>query len=126
MSHQIDVRVAPDTNVPAGAPLRGGGGVRQVPALKIVTPGDFIEDKDQAMSVITLRLPDDQHGRLKDMAKVQGISLNKLFEQLTARILTENDLELRYRRLAASGSPERGLELLDRIEKPAETAPHAP
>ena len=78
------------------------------------------------MSVITLRLPDDQHGRLKDMAKVQGISLNKLFEQLTARILTENDIELRYRRLAASGSPERGLELLDRIEKPAETAPRAP
>ena len=69
------------------------------------------------MSVITVRLPDDQHQRLKTIAHARGISLNKLFEQLTTQALTENDIELRYRRLAAAGSPERGLELLDKIEK---------
>lgn len=69
------------------------------------------------MSVITVRLPDDQHQRLKTIAQARGISLNKLFEQLTTQALTENDIELRYRRLAAAGSPERGLELLDKIEK---------
>lgn len=69
------------------------------------------------MSVLTIRLPEDQHQRLKAMAQARGISLNKLFEQLTAQALTENDIELRYRRLAASGSVKRGLELLDVIDQ---------
>ena len=68
------------------------------------------------MSVVTLRLPDDQHQRLKAMAQARGISLNKLFETLTAQALTENDIELRYRRLAASGSAKRGIELLDKLQ----------
>lgn len=69
------------------------------------------------MSVVTLRLPDDHHRRLKAMARARGISLNKLLEQLTAQALTENDIELRYRRLAAMGSPRRGLELLDQLDR---------
>ena len=69
------------------------------------------------MSVVTLRLPDDQHQRLKSMAQARGLSLNKLLEQLSAQALTENDIELRYRRLAASGSIKRGLELLDRLDQ---------
>lgn len=69
------------------------------------------------MSVVTLRLPDDQHQRLKAMAQSRGISLNKLFEALTAQALTENDIELRYRRLAATGSSKRGLELLDKLDR---------
>lgn len=69
------------------------------------------------MSVVTLRLPEDQHQRLKAMAQARGISLNKLFEQLTAQALTENDIEVRYRRLAANGSTQRGLELLDYIDQ---------
>lgn len=69
------------------------------------------------MSVVTLRLPDDQHQRLKSMAQARGLSLNKLLEQLSAQALTENDIELRYRRLAASGSVKRGLELLDKLDQ---------
>lgn len=69
------------------------------------------------MSVVTLRLPEDQHQRLKAMAQARGVSLNKLFEQLTSQALTENDIELRYRRIAASGSAERGLALLDKLDR---------
>lgn len=69
------------------------------------------------MSVVTLRLPDDQHQRLKTMARARGLSLNKLLEQLSAQALTENDIELRYRRLAAAGSAKRGLELLDKLDQ---------
>ncbi len=69
------------------------------------------------MSVVTVRLPEDQHQRLKAMAQARGISLNKLFEQLTAQALTENDFELRYRRMAATGSHTRGLELLDKLDR---------
>lgn len=69
------------------------------------------------MSVVTLRLPDYQHQRLKSMAQARGLSLNKLLEQLSAQALTENDIELRYRRLAATGSVKRGLELLDKLDQ---------
>lgn len=69
------------------------------------------------MSVVTLRLPEDQHQRLKAMAQARGVSLNKLFEQLTSQAFTENDIELRYRRIAASGSAERGLALLDKLDR---------
>ena len=51
------------------------------------------------------------------MAQSRGVSLNKLFEQLTAQALTENDIEVRYRRMAAIGSVERGLELLDQLDR---------
>ena len=66
---------------------------------------------------MTLRLPDDQHQRLNSMAQARGLSLNKLLEQLSAQALTENDIELRYRRLAATGSIKRGLELLDKLDQ---------
>jgi predicted transcriptional regulator len=72
---------------------------------------------ESEMSVVTLRLPDDQHQRLKSMAQARGLSLNKLLEQLSAQALTENDIELRYRRLAATGSIKRGLELLDKLDR---------
>ena len=37
------------------------------------------------MSVLTIRLPDDQHERLRALAEHRGISLNKLFEEFAAR-----------------------------------------
>jgi hypothetical protein len=72
---------------------------------------------EEEMSVVTVRLPEDQHQRLKAMAQARGISLNKLFEHLTAQALTENDIEIRYRRMAATGSAARGLELLDKLDR---------
>jgi predicted transcriptional regulator len=68
------------------------------------------------MSVVTLRLPDDQHRRLKEVAKARGVSLNRLLEQMTVQALTEHDVELRVRHLAATGSAARGLELLDKLD----------
>ena len=44
------------------------------------------------MSTITLRLPDTQHERLKDLAAAKGVSLNKLLEELTARVIAEADI----------------------------------
>ena len=87
------------------------------PDLTLATAATFMETWRKDMSVVTLRLPKDQHQRLKAMAQSRGISLNKLFEQLTAQALTENDIELRYRRMAATGSAERGLELLEKLDR---------
>ena len=68
------------------------------------------------MSTITLRLPDDKHDRLRQLAKRQNMSLNKLFEELSTVVLSEFDAETRFRARAAVGSREEGLELLARLD----------
>jgi predicted DNA-binding protein len=68
------------------------------------------------MSVLTIRLPEDQHERLKSLAARRGISLNKLFEEFSTRAITESDMEARFMARAMRGSPAAGLDLLERIE----------
>jgi predicted HicB family RNase H-like nuclease len=43
------------------------------------------------MATLTIRLPDDKHARLKDLALSRGISINKLIEELSTIALTEFD-----------------------------------
>lgn len=69
------------------------------------------------MSVMTIRLPDAQHERLRQLAKTRGVSINKVIEELATRALTEFDLETRFRTRAARGDPEEGLRLLDRLDR---------
>ena len=68
------------------------------------------------MATVTVRLPDDKHERLKLMAKHHGVSLNKLFEELSTTALAEFDVETRFRVRAGRGSIERGLEILGRLD----------
>jgi predicted transcriptional regulator len=69
------------------------------------------------MATMTIRLPDDQHERLKRLAKARGVSVNKLIEEFSIRATTEYDVEARFRLAAAKGDPQRGLELFARLEK---------
>lgn len=69
------------------------------------------------MSVLTIRVPDGKHQRLKHLAKSRGISLNKLIEELSTVALAQHDAEMRFRVLAARGSVERGLKLLDKLDR---------
>jgi predicted DNA-binding ribbon-helix-helix protein len=69
------------------------------------------------MSTITLRLPDTQHERLKDLAAAKGVSLNKLLEELTARVIAEADTEVRFRARAARGNAAEGLRILERLDE---------
>jgi len=68
------------------------------------------------MSVLTIRLPDDQHERLRTLAEHRGISLNKLFEEFATRAVTEFDSEMRFRVRAARGNVAVGLALLDKLD----------
>ena len=68
------------------------------------------------MSILTLRLPDDQHERLRTLAAHRGISLNKLFEEFSTRAVAEFDCEMRFRLIAARGDPAEGLKLLDKLD----------
>jgi len=69
------------------------------------------------MSTLTIRLPNDQHERLKALAASRGTSLNKLFEELTTRALTEFDAETRFRLRAAKGDKARGLDILEKLDR---------
>ena len=68
------------------------------------------------MSTLTIRLPDDKHERLKALAKQRRMSVNKLIEELSTQALAEFDMENRFRALAAQGSKEKGLALLERLD----------
>jgi len=68
------------------------------------------------MSVLTIRIPQSKHERLKNLAKARGLSVNKLMEELSTIALVQHDAELRFRALAARGSRKTGLELLDKLE----------
>ena len=69
------------------------------------------------MAAISIRLSDEKHERLKELAKSKNISVNKLIEELATIALTEFDAETRFKLRASRGSVERGLELIERAKK---------
>ncbi len=69
------------------------------------------------MATLTIRLPDNKHERLRQLAKQRKISMNKLIEELSTIALAQFDAETRFRARAARGSAEAGLRLLDKLNK---------
>lgn len=68
------------------------------------------------MSTLTIRLPDDKHLRLRELARRRSMSINKLMEELATISITEFDAETRFRALAARGSAKKGLALLEKLD----------
>ena len=68
------------------------------------------------MATLTIRLPDQTHMRLKELARKRNISVNKLFEQWSTTAIAEFDAEMRFRAMAMQGSRELGLHLLDKLD----------
>ena len=69
------------------------------------------------MATMTIRLPDEKHQRLQRLAKSQGVSLNRLVDDLSSVALAQYDAELRFQALAAKGNRARGLRLLDKLDR---------
>ena len=69
------------------------------------------------MAAINIRLSDEKHERLKQLAKSKNISVNKLMEELATIALTEFDAKTRFELLASRGSVERGLELIRQAQQ---------
>lgn len=68
------------------------------------------------MGTITLRLPDSKHERLKQYAKEQGVSLNKLFDEFATVALAQFDAKTRFELKAAKGDVAKGLQMLDKLD----------
>lgn len=69
------------------------------------------------MATMTIRLPDDKHERLKQLAASRGVSLNKLFEEFSTQAISEADAYTRFQIYAAQGNAKRGLKTLDRLDE---------
>jgi len=68
------------------------------------------------MSVVTLRIPDEKHMRLKQLAASRNTSVNRLFDELATILLVQNDVTVQFRAAAEKGDPARGLALLDKLD----------
>ena len=68
------------------------------------------------MRRVTIRLPDDTHGRLREVARQRGMSMNKLMEELSTVAIAQYDAETRFRAMAARGSAAEGLRILDKLD----------
>ncbi len=69
------------------------------------------------MATLTIRLPNDKHSRLKELAQSRGISINKLMEELSTIALAEYDTNNRFKVMAAMGNPQEGLAILDKLDR---------
>jgi predicted transcriptional regulator len=69
------------------------------------------------MATLTIRLPDDKHARLRELAQSRGISINKLMEELSTIALTEFDAYNRFKIMTAMGDPQEGLAILDKLDR---------
>jgi len=69
------------------------------------------------MSILTIRLPDDKHGRLRELAKARSVSVNKLMDELATIALANHDARTRFEVRAARGEPDKGLALLARLDQ---------
>jgi predicted transcriptional regulator len=68
------------------------------------------------MTTLTIRLPDDTHARLRQLAKQRKMSLNKLIEELSTIALTQFEAETRFRARATQESVATGLQLLKKLD----------
>jgi predicted transcriptional regulator len=68
------------------------------------------------MANLTIRLPDDKHTRLKQLAQTRGLSINKLIEELSTIALAEFDAYTRFKAMAATGHPEEGFKILAKLD----------
>lgn len=75
------------------------------------------------MATLTIRIPDDKHLRLKQLAEARGISINKLIEELSTIALAEFDNYSRFKIMAARGDVKEGLRLLDKLDTLTKKAP---
>lgn len=75
------------------------------------------------MGTLTIRLPDDKHRRLRELARQRGVSLNRLVDELTTTALAEADAYTRFQIRAARATATEGLQLLDKLDQQARSAP---
>jgi predicted transcriptional regulator len=68
------------------------------------------------MATLSIRLPDDMAERLKYIAKLCDISMNKLMFELSTQVLAEEEAKQRVIAAQLRGNPKKALQLLDELD----------
>jgi hypothetical protein len=68
------------------------------------------------MSILTIRLPDSKHERLKEVARARGLSVNKYIEELATTALVQQDAQTQFLLRASRGDVAKGLAALDKLD----------
>ena len=68
------------------------------------------------MTTLSIRLPDDMAKKLKNIANVRDISLNKLMFELSTQALAEEEAKQRFLAAQLRGNPKRALQLLNDLD----------
>ena len=68
------------------------------------------------MTSLSIRLPDDMAEKLKNIAKVRDMSLNKLMVELSAQFLAEEEAKQRLIAAGLRGNPKQALQLLNELD----------
>lgn len=56
------------------------------------------------MSALIIRLPDEKHERLKQLAKARKVSVTKLIDEMATILLADHDAYIRFELRAAQGA----------------------
>lgn len=67
------------------------------------------------MSVLTLRVNDEKHERIRNLAGSRGVSVNKLMDEAMTLMLAKYDIETRFKARAMKGDIKAGIALLDKV-----------
>lgn len=65
------------------------------------------------MSILTIRLPEDKHERLRALAQRRKISVNRLVDELATVALANHDAHARFLMRRKRGSPAKAIKLLE-------------
>lgn len=65
------------------------------------------------MTTLSISLPDETAERLKQIAILRGISLNKLMCELSTQLLAEEDTKQCFLATQLRGNPQKALQLLE-------------
>lgn len=74
------------------------------------------------MTTLTIQLPDDTAGRLEDVARSRGLSVDQLLAELGHQALADWEAETRFRAMAAEADKAAALAVLDRLDDSASSA----
>ena len=69
------------------------------------------------MSTVTLRIATEKHERLRALAALQGVSMNRLLDELATIALAQHDAETRFRARADRGLPAKGMQVLAKLDR---------
>ena len=69
------------------------------------------------MATLTIRVTENKAERLKSMAAKQGISVNKLIDELATYAIAEFDAQTRFELRAARGNATRGKAMLEELDE---------